>query len=223
MIVQPLSEGEGVTGRCDDEAWGDVKGIGHNARVGPTRLGDRPHAVLVGGDEGSLGRCERDIEQPVGMLSVDADRSANAERDLRRPHEVLDAPRVSSGAKAVSATASRACPVLCASQARRIAGFAPKIWRRPVPMSGSASWPIRMVSVPSSVLAQQYRCLSLSAKISRRLHALPPQSGRSTVAPAASSMISSSMPTLIGYASAGRALIRTRSLVISISRPQWRR
>ena len=37
-------------------------------------------------------------------------------------------PRVSSGENAISAVASRACPVLCASQARRIAGLAPRIW-----------------------------------------------------------------------------------------------
>jgi hypothetical protein len=36
-------------------------------------------------------------------------------------------PRVSSGANAVSAAASKVCPVLCESQARLISGFAPRI------------------------------------------------------------------------------------------------
>ena len=76
---------------------------GDDRRFHPAAFREKPHAAIVAGDQGSLGRRHGHVEFALGMLAVDPQRPGEPDRHLRHADEILDVAAENRGVEGEAA------------------------------------------------------------------------------------------------------------------------
>src|SRR5205823_14473985 len=85
MLIDPPAELTGLQCIPKREGRGPLHALFHDGCSDPAALGEEPHAAVVAGHEGPLGRGQRYEEVAVGVLAVDANGPCHSNRYLRHP------------------------------------------------------------------------------------------------------------------------------------------
>ena len=88
----PVPEGAGLPRAVEAEGRGALHDVRHHGGPHPAGRVDQLHAAVVARHQGALGRGQRHVERPAGMLAVNQQRPRHPDRHLGHADEVLDVP-----------------------------------------------------------------------------------------------------------------------------------